>query len=153
MLEEEGVVTAVEGRLARVQVQPRSACGHCQARSGCGTSLVAGFLGRRPGSFWAHNPLGARPGDQVVIGLDEAELRRASLLLYLLPILALVAGAVAGDRLGPQGTEWPAILGALGGLALALVAVGRTASGGRHRRPRILRILPPGVGLSLEVKA
>ncbi len=152
MLEEEGVVTAVEGRMARIQVQPRSACGHCSARSGCGTSLLSGFLGRRSGSFWVHDPVGARPGDQVVIGLEEAQLRRASLLLYLLPILALMAGAVAGDRLGSAVGEWPAILGGLAGLALALIVVARVSKA-RNHRARILRILPPSAGLVLEVKA
>ena len=152
MIEEKGVVLAVRGDQARVQVQARSACGHCQARAGCGTSLLEGLLGRRAGDFWVKDPVGVRPGDQVVIGIAEAELRRASLLLYFLPIVALVGGGVAGQGLGPSGSEWPAIVGGLVGLGLALGWVSRWSK--RHRQPaRILRLgQPPAVGLTVEVE-
>jgi sigma-E factor negative regulatory protein RseC len=64
----------------------------------------------------------------VVVGLEETALLRASLLLYLLPILALLGGAVAGTGLaGAGGGDWPGIAGGLLGFAAGL-AVSRSRS-------------------------
>jgi len=44
-------------------------------------------------------------GDQVTVAIDENLLLRASLLLYLLPLIALFAGAAIADWLLPVDTN------------------------------------------------
>ena len=45
------------------------------------------------------NPLGAVEGDQVEIGINESSLVMASIIVYMLPLIALFAGAGLGGLL------------------------------------------------------
>ena len=49
----------------------------------------------------AINEAGARIGDQVVIGFKTASLMKVSFLLYIFPILGLIAGAIVGEAVAP----------------------------------------------------
>ena len=129
MLEETATVVALAGAYVQVEIERGSACGACSARSGCGTSLLARLLSRRRPQLRALNPIGAAPGDKIVIGMPEQGLVGASFAAYLVPLVGLLAGAVAGKRLG--GSELAAILGATLGLAAGFAWVARFA--GRHR--------------------
>ncbi len=150
MLEEEGVVLAVHGDMAEVVTRKKSACGSCAAKSGCGTSLVESLFPSRTRSFRARNEVRAKKGDKVVIGLDESALQTASLLIYLVPLLGLIGGAIVGTWLGtaPDGgrAELFSILGGIGGFFLFLAAV-RHYSDILSRKPvfhaRVLRVLSP----------
>ncbi len=154
MLEEEGIVVALQGALAEVEAQPKAGCGSCSARGGCGTALVARLFPQRGRRFLARNEAGAVPGDRVVIGLDEGAMQWASVLLYLLPLLGLIGGALLGDALARQwgggSTElWSVLTGAAG---MALVFGSIRARLGQKQDSRfqavVLRILPgPVVGL------
>ena len=150
MLEEEGVVLAVHGDIAEVVTQKKSACGSCAAKSGCGTSLVESLFPSRTRSFRARNEVRARKGDQVVIGLDESALQTASLLIYLVPLLGLIGGAILGTWLGssPDGgtAELFSILGGAGGFFVFLAAVRRYSdmlSSKPVFQARVLRVLSP----------
>jgi sigma-E factor negative regulatory protein RseC len=125
MIEESGRVIRTSGDSAWVQTERRSSCGSCSARKGCGTGALAGLFGARLHEVEVHNPIGARPGDEVIVGISESLLVRGSLALYLLPLLSLVAGALLGEGLAPQlglrGGEAPAILGGVAGLAGGLL--------------------------------
>ncbi len=123
MLEEMGVVTQVKEDLAEVEAQPKAGCGSCSAHGSCGTSLVASLFPGRRRRFVARNPVGAKPGDRVILGLDETALQVASLMLYLVPLMGLLGGAVAGAMLWPGGSEWPSILLGAVGMALAFSLV------------------------------
>ena len=150
MLEEEGVVLAIDGDIAEVVTRKKSACGGCAARSGCGTSLVESLFPSRTRSFRASNEVRAQEGDQVVIGLDESALQTASLLVYLVPLLGLIGGAILGAWLGPGPdgghAELFSIVGGVGGFFISLGAV-RRYSDMLSRKPvfqaRVLRVLPP----------
>lgn len=157
MIEETGLVVSVRGDLAEVAGQPRSACGGCAVNGACGTSLLARYLGSRRLSLQARNAVGARPGERVVIGLPEGALLEASALAYLVPLAALVGGAVAGawmaEWIAPTQTQVLSTLVGLGGFAAALawlVRLIRARSLDERYRPRILRRLaaspgePPG---------
>ncbi len=155
MLEEEAVVVALKGELAEVEATPRSACGACSARKGCGTSLVASFLPGRRRRFLARNPVAAQPGERVVVGFDENALQLASLLLYLVPLFGLIGGALLGralaTRLASADGELLSILLGAGGLAFALWQVRRWTSGleGRFRAVVLRRLGPATVALEL----
>ncbi len=120
MIEERGRVVAVEGPYAWVEASGGGACGTCAARAGCGTASLQAWLGRRRRRVRALNRAGARPGDEVVVGLAEGALLRGSVLVYLTPLAGLLAGGLAAALLaGPA--DGPAAAGALAGGAAGLL--------------------------------
>lgn len=143
MIEETGTVIAARGDLAEVECQRHSTCGACAANGACGTSLLERHFGRRQILLTVHNPLGARPGDQVVVGVPEGALLSASVAAYLVPLLAMVAGALAGAG---AGESWPdsaaliQVLGAAAGLAAGLMWLARF-SRARGRDPRYRAVI------------
>ena len=124
MIEESARVVSVDGDLAEVETQRRNACGSCDAKTGCGSSLLASVYGRRRSFIKVLNPIQARPGDQVVIGLDEGPFLRAAFALYAVPLLAMIGGALFGEwlalRSAAEDTELASLLGGLLGLTLGL---------------------------------
>ena len=146
MIEEQAIVIACQGDIAQIEALRRSACGSCSAKSGCGTSMLDRVLGRRPMRLSVANGIGARVGERVIIGVPESGLLWAAVSAYLLPLLALLAGAITGQQLGDAsefiGAEWASLVGSVLGFALALrwlmVHSGRLAEDPRYR-PVILR--------------
>ena len=144
MIEEEGTVIAVQGAYAQVQTQRRSGCGQCVAQDACGTSLLERFFGRRTVALTALNQVHAAVGERVLVGISEQGLLRSALAAYLVPILALLAGAMLGDALGGERADIASVLGAILGLALALLWLrGYSVASARdpERQPQILRRL------------
>lgn len=158
MIEETGVVVAVAGDLVEVETRRQGACGSCSATGACGTSLLARYLGRKPLVLRALNRAGAAPGDTVIVGVPEDGLVSASLAAYLVPLLGLMAGGMAGQALLPAGGDAATTLGGLAGLALGLVWFGRF--GRLHTQdPRYLAVvlrrisgpgLSPGVAVAFQ---
>lgn len=148
MIEEPGLVVAVEGAYAQVQTQRRGACGGCSANGVCGTSVLERYLGRRPVHLRALNQAGANVGDRVLVGISEQGLLKAAAAGYLLPLLGLIAGALLGQSLGrwlgAVATDLPSLVGAAIGFALALRWLRRYSAGVERdpeRRPVVLRRL------------
>jgi len=138
MIEEIVTVTATKGELALVAAQRQSMCGSCDAKSSCGTSVLAKAFGGKGSQFLVANPIGAQPGERVVVGLDEAALPKASFLFYIVPLIALFLGALMGEQFAQQinstFTEPLAILGGLLGLSAGLIQVRRVASGAADKK-------------------
>lgn len=158
MIEKLGQVISVQGELAEVEGQLRSSCGGCAVKGTCSTSLLTRSFGPKRLLLQAHNPIGARPGEHVIIGLSEGSLLKASVLAYLIPLLAMIGGAVAGvfvaENLAPAYVQIMSAVTGLGGLAAALtwlVRFIRAKSLDEHYRPRILCRLAEDPGASLEV--
>jgi sigma-E factor negative regulatory protein RseC len=120
MIEETALVVKVEeDGFAWVETTPASACGGCPERQGCGTSALAGVLGRRQAPVRVINTVGAAVGERVVIGLSESGLLRGSLAVYAAPLAGLLAGALTGFYFSdgaPRGHAdfWSLLLGAAG---------------------------------------
>lgn len=152
MIEETGVVVTVAGDLAEVETRRQGACGSCSASGACGTSLLARWLGRKPLLLRAHNPIGAAPGDTVVVGVPEEGLVRASLVAYLIPLIGFMGGAMAGSHLFPALGNGAGALGAGAGLALGLSWVARFGRAHsldpRYRALVLRRLTGPVVTLS-----
>lgn len=140
MLEESGRVVAVEDGRAWVEVARQGGCHSCDARQGCGQGMLAGF-GQKALSVSVANRLGAQVGDVVVIGMGESALLRTAIRMYLLPLLALLAGAAAANRYGAP-DSLVALSGfiALGLSFLALQVVGRGRGDVEYSCPLMLRI-------------
>ena len=49
----------------------------------------------------AINEARARPGDHVLLALEDQSLVKLSFLVYMFPILALIAGAALGQKVAP----------------------------------------------------
>jgi len=141
MIEESAQVVEARAGYAWVETRRRSACGSCSVGGACGTSVIAKLIGNRSHRFRVRDDLGVLPGEQVVIGIPDATLTRASLTAYLLPLLALMGTAVLAQALG-AGEGLTALAGLLG-LGLGMALAGRSSIRGRERyRPLLLRRAP-----------
>jgi sigma-E factor negative regulatory protein RseC len=142
MITERATVMRLEG--LRVWVRPRSVadCERCRAGQGCGGGVLGRLVGDRltdvevdPGGF------SLAPGDDVLLGLREPVLLRASLMAYGLPLVGLIGGAaLAGLYAGAQG-DGAQVAGGVLGLLAGLGAARRLA----HRDPRRVSAWQPVV--------
>ncbi len=94
-MEEVGVVKSIEGPLSIVLVTKKSACEHCTA----GTC----HLSEDGAVIEALNEAGAEVGQTVRVELKPYTYLKGSMVVYGLPALSLVIGAVVGKELGDAG--------------------------------------------------
>ncbi len=91
MIEEEGIVAETEGNVAKVAILKKSACEQCAAAGVC-----------HPGDqeyLEAANPLGALKGQKVKVVLAPQIYLKASIILYGIPTVALIAGAIIAKNI------------------------------------------------------
>lgn len=136
MIEERGTVLAVRPGQALIATLRSASCESCGARHACG-----GLGGGRDAKVWVEDRLGVASGEDVVIAVPEGTVLRASFWVYLVPVVALVAGAVAGNAWGPLlGVSADAGAAVAGLTAMALAFAGARVLGGRSAvGPRIVR--------------
>jgi len=111
MITESGRVVAVSGTTVWVQTIRQSTCQSCSARGGCGQRVLAAASDGRANQVQVLNSLHAGVGDDVTLGIAEQALLQASLLVYALPLLLMVAASMAASQLVP-GSDGVAILAA-----------------------------------------
>lgn len=111
MIEEEGIVSEIEGNIAKVAILKKSACEQCAAAGVC-----------HPGDqelMEAANPLGAKKGQKVKVVVAPQMYLKASIILYGIPMAVFIAGAIIAKKLAVQyGSEassdlWAFIAGTL----------------------------------------
>ena len=90
MITEQAVVTRCEGGQAEIRLQRASACGQCELNEGCGTGALGRLLGNRSRPLLIETQQDLKPGDNLLLGLSETALVKASLTVYGLPLLAMV---------------------------------------------------------------
>jgi sigma-E factor negative regulatory protein RseC len=147
MITESGKVVAVTGEHAWVQTIRTSACQSCAARNGCGQKVLASATGGRANQVRVFNSVNACVGEEVTLGIDESALLGASLLVYALPLLLMVAASMVGHQLS-GGSDFAAMSGAVAGLASGfLVSKQLQRRNVDSYEPRLLRInrIPAGV--------
>ena len=126
MIEQQGQVIAVSGHLASVRLGGNSGCPACDAGKGCGAGIFGRLLQRKPTVLNLENVIDARVGQPVVVGLPESVFLRLVFHLYLLPLLAGLAGAALGHYLsiqygaGTSLTDGIALVGAVTAAAAAM---------------------------------
>ncbi|NIR25935.1 MAG: SoxR reducing system RseC family protein [Gammaproteobacteria bacterium] len=101
MIEETAYVMETQGEHAWVETQRRSSCGSCAAK-GCGTGALSKILGGRRQRLKVLNPVDAKAGEEVILGVREQDLLKGSLAVYIVPLLLMLAGALFGEFLAPQ---------------------------------------------------
>lgn len=136
MIEEAGTVVEVRDGRARVRTRRSEGCGQCSARGAC-----ASLGGGRDANVWVEDPIGTRPGERVIIAVPEGTVVRASILVYLVPVLALVAGALVGHAVGPRWGLSPDLGAATAGLGAMVLAflLARCLGGTATQGPKIVR--------------
>lgn len=126
MVEEQGVVVAVEQDAAWVETRRKAVCDTCAVNKGCGTAVLSKALGNKRSCVKVLNDRPTlRVGDEVVIGLQEQALVRGSLTVYGMPLLLMMAAALCADYaarvwLGIHATDPLDVLCGLGGFAAGL---------------------------------
>ena len=144
MIEEIGTVVELKSKLnAVVMCQKSSLCENCATHGHCAlgdddkTRLIE-----------VQNPLGAKVGEQVRIATTTKSFLQSSFLLYIVPLIALVIGAIAGKLLGDNvetGLD-PNLLSAVFGVffmigSFVLLRVGTSALLQENYMPKIIEIL------------
>jgi len=100
-MEETGIVEEVrENGFASVKAAGGESCASCMARGAC-HALGAGMERK----VTAINHVGATVGDRVVLTVESGSFLKASFLVYLFPVIALVVGSILGERY--SGEIWP----------------------------------------------
>lgn len=96
MITEQGIVKRAVGTKAWVVTTRSEMCEACASQGAC---KVLG--GGKEMEVEAINAAQARPGDQVLLTLENQSLIKLSFLVYMFPILALIAGAALGQKVAP----------------------------------------------------
>ena len=103
-----GKIVEINGDVAEIQIAKSKECAGCTA---CDMWDTKG-----PVYIPAKNTVQGKVGDLVEVEIAPAQVLGSSLLVFLFPILALMAGYWLGSRLAPQlqmGGESAGILGAV----------------------------------------
>mgnify|MGYP001103104438 CR=1 FL=1 len=143
MIEERVEVVRVADGLAWVQPKGSSGCARCDAGEGCGAGLWQRAFGLRPRQIVLPDSQ-LQVGDQLLLSITEGALLSSAAMLYLLPLVTLIAGALIGSYLGAaDGGEWQVLLGAtLGLISGLLLARGWAATGRGQLTPGVARAIP-----------
>ena len=161
MIEQTARVVDLQGDWVWVIPEQTSGCHSCNAKAGCGTSLLSRLFPNRERSrirlSGSHLTRLPEVSDRVVIGIAENFLQRSSLLLYLFPLVGLIAGAGLGawlgeELIGASAAEPISILFGLLGIGGCLMLARHWAAGwasGTDRMVHLIRIEPPHTGVSL----
>ncbi|HET6563904.1 MAG TPA: SoxR reducing system RseC family protein [Xanthomonadales bacterium] len=99
MIEQQGRILRLESGRAVITLDTVSGCPACDAGKGCGAGVFGRLVRRRPPTLVVDNPEALVPGQAVIIGIPETLFLSLLAKLYLLPVLAGLAGAAAGHYL------------------------------------------------------
>jgi sigma-E factor negative regulatory protein RseC len=99
VIEETALILSCDGEYASIETQPQGSCGSCASSGVCGTGVFAKVLGQRKTSIKIKNSINAKPGDQVIIGLQESALSKTSMIFYLVPIVSMILIAFVGKQI------------------------------------------------------
>ena len=118
MATEKGIVLRTDSETAWVKTVRSSACEGCAARGSCNTTGDGQDM-----EVKAINSVGASVGDQIVLSFETASLLKATFLIYVFPIILLIAGAALGQALAPLIGFSPSALSVLMGFAFFFIAL------------------------------
>ena len=115
---EDGVVTEILGNnYANVKIPKKDSCGSCDHKGFCNP------FGKDHMMIRASNPLKAVKGQKVRVEVKQAGERKAIIILYIIPFIALFIGALIGNALNLFGNQ-DASAAFLGFLFLAITFLG-----------------------------
>mgnify|MGYP001819143353 FL=1 len=142
MATEEGIVIHTHAALARVKTTKSSSCKACTARGSCHGMETGKVM-----EVDAINGAGAREGDRILLHFETASLMKACFLLYLLPVVFMLMGAVLGHWLALKASMNVSLLSAVFGflslfLSFVMIRSKANALGNNDAyKPKIIKIL------------
>jgi sigma-E factor negative regulatory protein RseC len=142
MATEEGIVIKIDSETAWVKTTKTSACKACAARSSCHS-----LGGAKEMEVEAINRAGAKVGQKVVLSFDTSPLLKATFLLYVFPIIAMLVGALIGQKMAISLNFDTSMLSAIMGFSffgLTLLFVrskGNKLAKKDEYQPKIIRII------------
>jgi sigma-E factor negative regulatory protein RseC len=110
---------ADDGTATVIHIRQSACSGDCHKCSGCGAAQETLLLSAR-------NPIGARPGDLVLIEAQTGPVLAAAAVLYMLPLVLFFLGYLAGQLLWGIGAAAACAAFALG-IAVAVLYDRRVA--------------------------
>ena len=138
MNKEEGIITKTDGDRAWVKVRRTSMCEVCNSRNVCNTLSDTNTMEAQ-----VYNPVNGKVGDHVEFMISTSSLLKITSLLYIFPVIFLLAGSIAG-YIFFQPPEFYALILGLAGFFLSYILI-RMISGkvaqDRRFTPEIVRIL------------
>ena len=119
LVQRTGRVVAHDGYSVRIAFNRLSDCANCESGFGCGIGPVVGMMKstcviRLSTADPAVAVLSA--GDRVCVGINARQLTVQVLLVYLLPVIGLLVGAVCAGTFVPGASDLDVGIGALVGL-------------------------------------
>ena len=108
------MIRCQDGR-AEVELQRKTACGHCEVAQGCGTGAIGRLVGNRQKPITIATNRALNPGEEVLLNVSERAVVQASFMIYGLPLIGLLIFAVITHILFSW-PEWAVVLSAVGGL-------------------------------------
>ncbi len=154
MIEEEGTIVELKGKhIAAVLCQKSSFCENCASMDACQVGSD-----NKSKIVEAHNVLGAQVGDRVKLATSSKNFLQSSFLLYVVPLIALIVGAVAGNAIGEAMGNDPNVFAALLGTSFLVgsflvIRVGSRAIPKENYMPRIIEIIPGDKHLPDDLKS
>ncbi len=151
MIEEIGTVIEVQkrqsGQFIRIATEVKSTCGSCHAKDNCGTGVIARALANKRDALWMACDEKVEVGQDVKLGIAESMLLRASLLVYMLPLITMLIVATVTTLLlssyAIEGEGW-VILSSLLAAFFSFLGVKRyiAAHSREQFEPHLLAVLP-----------
>ena len=148
MITETGRVVAVESDCLWVETIRRSTCNSCSAQKACGHGLMNKMDSGRQHQLRVqldHQQSGQfKLDDEVEISIPEQVLVVGALVVYLLPLLLLLAGAIITAQF--QAGDVAAFAGSVAGFVIGLLLVrlhAHRVRDSQQLRPRVVAIKTP----------
>jgi sigma-E factor negative regulatory protein RseC len=116
MMQTNAVVIRLDGKNALVESIQSGGCGNCDSENGCSSSKLSQIFRSKPRRFSVRNECNAQPGSLVQISLQEGVLLHSAILMYILPLVIMLSGALLGAQ-WPDNMSDSDVYSAIGGLA------------------------------------
>ncbi len=115
MIEQKVKVVKLFSDMAICESLSRTGCAKCEAGEGCGGGVFSKLFGSKTYQIEVLNKLQLQPGEKVTIGISESAITFGSLLLYFVPLLGLILGALIAE-LGQQKPDelWTILMSIVG---------------------------------------
>jgi len=138
MINERGIVEKLIQNRAVIKIRKNASCETCEAKGSCHAE------GDKEMRVEVNNELHAKEGDAVEVSMRARSVAKMASVVYLGPVLSLIAGALIGDAVG--GSPLAPVVGGGVLLAASLLALKRLDRLARSRpeyHPHMTRIIRP----------
>ncbi|RKF18603.1 transcriptional regulator [Alginatibacterium sediminis] len=115
VIRQQASIVAVDGENVTVECITQSACAQCSQQDNCGNGSIAKAFPKRSTQIVIQQSGQYQTGQQVELLLPAKALLQSAALVYFVPLLALVVGAFAGEKIAANFDlgEWVSVLLAL----------------------------------------